>query len=344
MIGVLVWVVGTVAFAAVTTIFADSAARLVPMVQGRATRPALLAVVLGALAVVNAIGVRRGARLNAIAAAVKLLPLLLLVVAGLFAIDGRNLVWSATPTVSGVSRASMFLLFAFAGIESALVPSGEVRNPARTVPRAIFVAMGTVTSIYLLIQVVAQGVLGQALVGTPTPLADAAGRIFGAWGIALLSAAVLLSTLGYLSGMMLAIPRALYAFARDGFLPSRLGAVHPRFRTPHVAIGVQAAVVFVLALSSRFERLAVIANSATLLVYLACCVAAWELRRRDVRGAEAPFRVPGAAVVPVLACAVIALLLSSVTAREWSVLAIVIALAAAVFVATTARRRPRPVD
>jgi amino acid transporter len=268
--------------------------------------------------------------------------LLLLIAAGLFAVDRRNLVWTATPRASGVARASMFLLFAFAGIESALVPSGEVRNPARTVPRAIFVAMAAVTLIYLLIQVVAQGTLGSALLGTPTPLADAAGRVFGPWGVALLSAAVILSTLGYLSGMMLAIPRALYAFARDGFLPSRLGAVHPRFRTPHVAIGVQAAVVLVLALTSGFERLAVIANSATLLVYLACCVAAWELRRRDVRGAGAPFQVPGAAVVPVLACIVIAVLLSSVTLREWSVLVAVVALASAVFVATRGRRLRTP--
>ena len=67
---------------------------------------------------------------------------------------------------AAVSRASVLLIFAFLGVEAALVPSGEVRDPARTVPRAIFAAMGTVAVIYILVQVVAQGVLGSALPAT----------------------------------------------------------------------------------------------------------------------------------------------------------------------------------
>jgi amino acid transporter len=139
--------------------------------------------------------------------------------------------------------------------------------------------------------------------------------------------------------MTLAVPRALYAFARDGFLPRAVAAVHPRYRTPHIAIAVQSAVVLLLALTSGFERLVLISTSATLLIYLGCCVGAWELRRRDVRGAGEPFRVPGAAVAPVLACALILYLLSSVTLREWSVLAVTVAAASVVFVLTRGRRR-----
>jgi amino acid transporter len=237
-----------------------------------------------------------------------------------------------------VTRASIFLIFVFAGIESALVPSGEVREPARTVPRAVFVAMAGVTAIYLLLQFVAQGVLGAALVGTPTPLTDAAGRVFGPWGASLLSAGVLLSTLGYLSGMMLAVPRALFAFGRDGFLPRALASVHPRFRTPHVAIGTQAVLVFALALTSGFEALVILANVSVLVVYLGCCIAAWELRRRDVRTSGPPFRSPGGAVAPVLACVVILGLLSSITAREWATFAAVAAVSVALYVATRGRR------
>jgi APA family basic amino acid/polyamine antiporter len=339
LVGVLLWLTATVAFAAVATIFVDNAARLIPALGPRAARAALLGGVIVLLAAANVVGVRQGSRVNVVAAIVKLAPLLLLIVVGVFAIEPANVRWAEAPSVGDLSRASIFLIFAFAGIESALMPSGEVRDPARTVPRAIFLAMGIVTVIYLLIQLVAQGTLGQALVGTPTPLADAAGRVFGPWGAALLSAGVVLSTLGYLSGMTLAVPRALYAFARDGFLPRRLAAVHPRFRTPHVAIVVQSAVIVVLALTSGFERLALIATSATLLVYLGCCVGAWELRRRDVRGAGEPFRVPGAGVVPFLACALILYLLSSVTLREWSVLAATVAIAMVVFLVTRGRRR-----
>jgi basic amino acid/polyamine antiporter, APA family len=339
LVGVLLWLTSTVAFAAVSTIFADNAGRLIPALGTGGARAGLLVTVLLVLAAANVVGVRQGSRVNVVSAVVKLAPLLLLIVGGVFAIDPANLRWTQTPTVGALSRASIFLIFAFAGIESALVPSGEVREPARTVPRAIFLAMGAVTVIYLLVQVVAQGTLGAALIGTPTPLADAASRIFGPWGAALLSAGVVLSTLGYLSGMTLAVPRALYAFARDGFLPRGLAAVHPRFHTPHVAIVVQSAVVLLLALTSGFEGLALIATSATLLVYLGCCLGAWQLRRRDVRGAGEPFKVPGAAVVPFLACVLILYLLSSVTLREWSVLVATAAIAMVVFLVTRGRRR-----
>jgi amino acid transporter len=339
LIGVLLWLTGTVAFAAVATIFADNAARLAPSLGTSGARVALLVMVIVLLAGANIVGVQTGARVNLASAIVKLVPLLLLIAGGLFAIDPANVRIVEMPAAAELSRGSIFLIFAFAGIETALVPSGEVRDHARTVPRAIFLAMGIVTVVYVLVQVVAQGILGAALIGSPTPLADAAGRVFGPPGVALLSAGVVLSTLGYLSGMMLAVPRALFAFARDGFLPRAVAAVHPRFHTPHVAIAIQGIVVLTLALTSGFEGLALIATSATLLVYLACCVGAWELRRRDVRGTSEPFKVSGAVMVPVLACAVILYLLSSVTLREWSVLAITVGVAVAAFVVTRARRR-----
>jgi APA family basic amino acid/polyamine antiporter len=338
LVGVLLWVTATAAFAAVATIFADNAARVVPELSGSAGRTLLLAVVLVLFAATNIVGVRQGARLNVVAAAVKLVPLLLLIIGGIFAVDPANVRWAAAPSVGDVTRASIFLIFVFAGIESALVPSGEVREPSRTVPRAVFMAMAAVTLIYLLIQIVAQGVLGGALVGSATPLTDAAGRVFGPSGASLLSAGVLLSTLGYLSGMTLAVPRALFAFGRDGFLPRALAAVHPRFHTPHLAIATQAVLVFALALTSGFEALVILANLSVLTVYLACCVAAWELRRRDVRGSGRPFRAPGGATAPILACVVIVALLSSITGREWATFGSVAAVAVVLYVVTRGRR------
>jgi amino acid transporter len=339
LVGVLLWVTATSAFAAVATIFADNAARVIPVSSGTAGRTLLLGAVLVLFAATNIIGVRQGARLNVVAAAVKLVPLFLLIGGGIFAVDAASLRIVTPPAVADLTRASIFLIFVFAGIESALLPSGEVRDPSRTVPRAVFVAMALVTLIYLLIQIVAQGVLGAELVGSPTPLTDAAGRIFGPWGASVLSAGVLLSTLGYLSGMMLAVPRALFAFGRDGFLPRAVASVHPRFHTPHVAIATQAALVFALALTSGFEALVILANLSVLIVYMSCCVAAWQLRRHDVRGSGPPFRVPGGGVVPIVACVLIVGLLSSITPREWMTFGGVAAVAIAVYVTTRGRRR-----
>ena len=336
--GVLIWLLGTTAVAAVSTVFATNAAKLFPVFEQPVMRALLLIASFGTVAAVNITGVKQGSRLNGIATVAKLLPLVLLVITGALVIDPANLVIADAPAPSDVTRASIVLIFAFSGIESALVPSGEVKDPARTVPRAVFAAMLAITLLYIAIQFVAQGVLGPALATSTTPLADAAGVVLGPWGRVMLLAAVVVSTFGYLSGMTLAIPRALYAFGRDGYLPAAIASVHPRFRTPHVSIAIQSALACSLAITSAFGPLAIISNVAALLVYFGCSVAAWQLRRRNVQAGGIPFRVPGAAVVPILSCAMIIGLLSSITVSEWGVLMLVLAVASLLFVMTRRRR------
>jgi APA family basic amino acid/polyamine antiporter len=161
----------------------------------------------------------------------------------------------------------------------------------------------------------------------------------GPWGRTLMLVGTAVSTFGYVGGMTLAVPRALFALGRDGFLPRALATVHARYHTPWVAISVQAVVVWALAVSAGFEKLAILANLSTLLLYAGCCLAAWQLRRRDVREGGVPFRVPGAAVVPFLALAVIGLMLTSITWREWSVVGGVLLVSCVVYLAARALRR-----
>jgi basic amino acid/polyamine antiporter, APA family len=338
--GVVFWIESTLAMAAVSVVLAVNAGQLLPVVGGGVGSAIALLAVFAVLSAVNIAGVRKGAAVNVVAATAKLLPLALLLVAGPFFVDPAHLVWTTMPPAAAVSRTSILLVFVFAGIECALAPSGEVRDVARTVPRAIFLAMATVTLVYVGLQVVAQGVLGAELARARTPLADVAARMFGAPGRALLLFGATVSTLGYVSGMILAVPRALFAFARDGFLPRALAAVHPRYHTPHVAIAAQSTLAWLLAVSSSFERLAILATATTLCLYAACCLAAWQLRRRDVRSGGVPFRVPGGAFAPWAACAAIGWMLTSVTLPEWAALAGALALATIVFLAT-ARHRVR---
>ena len=339
--GVLLWLAGTFALAAVATLLADAVGAMVPALAGVVARGVVMLVVLAALSWVNIVGVRQGARLNLVLTAVKLVPLLLVIVFGALAARPGNLTMGTVPSFGAVTRTSVVLIFAYLGIESALVPSGEVHEPARTVPRAIAIAMVSVTLIYLALHLAAEGVLGSALATSTVPLADTAGAAIGPWGRTMVLAGATLSMLAYVSGMILAMPRALYAFGRDGFLPRALAAVHATHRTPHVAIVVQATIVWLLAVSGTFEKLAIIANVAILLLYIACAAAAWELRRRDVRAGGTPFRVPFAGVIPALAIAVILGLLTSVQPNEWAVLAIVLAVSAAVFALTRSRRATR---
>ena len=343
LVGMLLWVGITLALSAVSSFFADALAATLPPLPAWGKRAALIATLAG-FAAANVRGVSGVTRFNALATVAKLVPLLLLILVGLFTMRAENLRWTSVPTGGAVSRASILLIFAFLGVESALVPSGEVIDPARTVPKAIFAAMGAVTVLYVIIQVVAQGLLGAALANDPTPLASAAAVALGPAGRTLILVGSVVSMFGYVSGMMLAVPRMLFAFGRDGFLPAALARTHPRWRTPHVAIAVQTVLVAFLATKGYFEALALAANVTILLVYVACCLAAVELRRRDVRSGGIPFRVPAARVVPWAALVVIIWMLTSVTKGEWLAAVGILAFAALVYAVTLSSRRTRAVN
>ncbi|MEP6491414.1 MAG: amino acid permease [bacterium] len=337
--GVLLWAGITVAVAAVSSFFADALGALVPMLATGAPRSAAIVVTLIALAALNVAGVRGANRFNAVMTVAKLLPLLLLIVVGAAAVRRENLAWTETPHTGQVASASIVLLFAFLGVESALLPSGEVRDPARTVPRAIFIAMVGITLLYLAVQIVTQGILGASLAGQKTPLAAAAAVAMGPFGSTLVLVGSTVSMFGYVSGMILAAPRMLFAFGRDGFLPSPLASIHSRFKTPYVAIVAQTLIVIVLALTGGFERLAVIAVGTILIMYAACCAGVLELRRRGVEEGGTPFRIPLSGVVPVLAIAVIVALLTSLDAEAWRACLVVVGVGVVVYVTSLPSRR-----
>ncbi len=148
------------------------------------------------------------------------------------------------------------------------------------------------------------------------------------------------SIFGYIAGDMLGTPRALFALARDGVLPAPLVRVHPRYRTPALAIVLYAAVVAALAISSSFERLVVMANVSALLLYLMCVAASYQLQRRDVRMAGTPFNLPGGMLIQLLAAAGIVWLLSQATSDEWRIEAYVLAAAIVYYVAQTVSSEP----
>lgn len=330
--GFLLWLLLTMAMAAVATVLVANLGGLVPALSSRTAGALTLAVIYVVFAAINILGVERGSRVNTAIAILKILPLVLLIVLGLSAVEPSNLTSTNAPDMGTLARGSIMLIFVFAGIEAALVPGGEVRDPARTVPRAILGAMITVTLLYAGLQFVAQGILGSALATERSaPLAAAAGVAMGEWSRQLLLIGAVISTLGHVGAMTLAVPRTLYAFARDGFLPRVLARTHPVYRTPAVAIVLQCAIVLVLAITSSFMELAILANISTLVLYAMCCVAAWQLRRRDVRAGGTPFRVPVPALVIPVALAMIAWMLTSVERDEWLALGKALAVATAIY-------------
>ena len=334
--GVLLWMLGSFAMAAVATVFAASVGQLAPALAPLSA--GVLAATFAFWSIVNAWGVALGTRLNAVATVAKLVPLLLVAVGGLFVLRTEHLAVAAWPSAADVARTSLLLVFAFAGVESALAPSGEVRDTGRTVPRAIALAMLGTTTLYIALQVSAQGILGPALSGSSTPLADAAGTAFGGWARALLLVGAAISMFGYLGGMTLSVPRLVFALAGDGYLPRVLATVHPVHRTPQAAIAVQTVLTLALAISGTFERLAILANAAALALYLGCAVAAWRLRSTAPAGAADGPRLPLAGIAPFLAVPVIVWLLTGLSRTEWIGFGACVAAASAVYVVARVRR------
>lgn len=145
---------------------------------------------------------------------------------------------------------------------------------------------------------------------------------------------------GYIDGMTLSMPRMVYAFARDGFLPKALAAVSPGTQSPSASIIVQ--LTLALALAGTFERLALLANVSALVLYLGCALAAWKLRADGVTtDGQAPFRVPFAAVIPWVTCLVIVWLLTGLGRDEWLAFGVCLAVGSLAYLAR-ARRRRRP--
>ena len=340
--GFLLWLSCLLAAASVASALAASVGLVAPAFNLPIVRALGLGLVFATFAWVNVRGVAIGARLIEVMTAAKLLPLFVLIAAGLLWVRPEHLAieWASPDRIGS---ASIALIFAFVGIEIALTPSGEVRDPARTVPRAVFLALGLTTALYLLLQLIAHAVLGPALATfTEAPLAEVASRVLGPVGRTVVLVGGSLSMLGFLSGDALCTPRSLYAFARDGLLPAPLARLHPRFHTPWIAILVHAALAWMLASGGSFGVLVLLSNVAALVSYLLCCLAAIELRRRNVQGGGVPFQLPGGPLVPALACIVVLWLLSHATAPEFMVTSGAVIVASMLFAWRT-WRRPAPI-
>ena len=318
--GLMFFTTAVLSVSAVVNVLADSAAALSSVLAGDTARAAIMLAVYGVLVVINVRGVRAGAAAVTFVTLIKLIPLLVFIGVGIFFIKPHAIAISIPPSSKALGDSVLLLLFAFFGIEVALLPSGEVRNPARTVPRAIYLALVLTTIAYILIQLVVQGTLGVRLADAAvSPLAQAAGSFLGNFGRLLLLAGATISSLGFVTSDILSSPRILFAFGRDGILPKWFAHVHRQFHSPDVAIIVYTAIAFVLSISSSFEGLAVMANVAALLLYLLCCSASWELIRRDVRTDGKPLIFTGARALPFIAVAVIIFILFRAALSDSSV-------------------------
>jgi basic amino acid/polyamine antiporter, APA family len=247
-----------------------------------------------ALTVVNYAGVQRSALLTRVIVAVVLAVLAALVFTALTSgtADGARLDVGSDATSGGVLQAAGLLFFAFAGYARIATLGEEVRDPARTIPRAIPLALGITLVVYAVVTVSVLTVLGpKGLAEAGAPLSDAARAAGADWLVPVVRVGAAVAALGALLALILGVSRTTLAMARDRHLPHALAAVHPRFGVPHRAELVVGVVVAVVAATADVRGAIGFSSFGVLAYYAIANAAAWTLTPEEGRPAR---------VVPVL--------------------------------------------
>jgi len=247
------------------------------------------------LTLLNVLGVRNGGRLQIGVMVLNVVPLLLFSALAFGRFDAGNLTPFAPHGWTALPAGAAMIVWAYSGIESATVPAEEMRGEGRTIQRGTLIGYALGTLVFLAVAIGVAGVMPNGVLAvSERPMADAAARVAGDYGKLAISIAAVAAGLGTLNGWILLSGRIPVSAAQDGVFPARLGAVHERFRTPHVALlvgGAIASAVLCLGLSKtlleRFSSIVGFSVLLTLLPHLFVAASQLVLARRD------PARFPG---------------------------------------------------
>jgi APA family basic amino acid/polyamine antiporter len=291
----LLWVIQSGGMAAVAVTFARYAIILTGWIGHETT---LAVGALAFLTVVNCLGVRAGTATQSLFTVLKAIAIATLVVCG-FLGTSPDAAWPGvaqpTPPPTGWAEfgaAMVPVLFAYGGWQTACFLAGEVRDPERTLPRALILGIAAVITLYLAVNIVCLRTLGPAgLAATTTPASDVMQRALGNSGERFLAAGIVISTFGFLSQGMLTTPRVYFAMARDGLFFPALGQVNATTQAPIPAILLQGTVAALIACSGQYEAILNYVVSVDFIFYGLVGVCVFVFRRRSE--APAPFRIPG---------------------------------------------------
>jgi len=313
-IGWLIWLARVTAFAANCNLLINYVSFFWLSATTPLWRAFIIVAVVIVLALINLLGIRQAAIVSNAFTVGKLVPIILFIAAGLFFLNPQAYEFGATPSTGDFSKSVLLLVYAFTGFEMATIPAGEVRDPQRSLPRALLIAILVVAVLYIMIQVVCVGTL-PGLAQSQKPLADAGAQFLGAAGGAIISAGAIISISGNLNILLLSGSRLPFAMAEQKQLPAVIGNIHRRFFTPYVSILITAGVMLFLTLKSSFLTALTISTIARLVTYGATCLALpWFRARREAP--PAAFRLPGGTVIAILSLLLIVWLLLNSTLEE----------------------------
>ncbi len=329
----LIFGTSLMATAAVANALANTLSYIFPIFNDFLFRSGFFITIFTGLTIVNIIGVKQGITLIKFTTIAKLTPLLLLVIWGSTEIVFENLLWQKEPSFSEIGKVSLILFFAFQGAESSLSVSGEVKNPRKTVPKGIMLSFLIILLIYIAVQLVSQGILGDSFPNyKAAPLAEVAKRIMGPVGVTLMIVGAAISMFGYLTSDLLNMPRVLFRAAKDRVIPIKpLSLVHSKFATPYIAVIAFTTLGCFFSITGEFKQLAILSSSSVLLVYLGVALSTIKLRfNKDLD--QTTFKIPGGIIIPVLSIITIIWFLSNLTSQEMIGLAVMLMVLSLVYV------------
>ena len=267
---------------------------------------------LAGVTLVAALGIKHSARLTLGLSLVQVGGLVVVVAIGLPHVGDVDLLDGAG--TAGVLGAAALVFFAFIGFDEVITLAEETRDPTRTVPRALLLALGVSTILYIAVAIAAVSVLGAAaLAASPRPLADVMAHVLGERGATVVAAIAVLTTTNTTLLALTAASRMLYGMARAGAMPRVLATVHPRRGTPIAALVTGVVVAAGFAVLGDFTLIAAVTDFAVYVVFLAVNASVILLRRTRPDLAR-PFAVPGAIagvpVIPVVGLASVALMMT----------------------------------
>jgi len=211
---------------------------------------------------------------------------------------------------TGIISATALIYISFFGFELISSASEEIKNPKKTVPKAILLSLFIPMLIYVGVVLVSVGILDYQTLGTSAaPLVLIAGKVLGSYGLLFVLIAGLLATISALNATVLAAARQTYAMGRDGYLPGKIFRLHPKFKTPYTAVVTVGVVILFFTLSGEVEFAAHLANFCFLFALILVNLSVIMLRKKEPR-LKRPFKLPWHPVIPLLAIACNVLILA----------------------------------
>lgn len=270
-------------------------------------------IALGALTIVNCLGVRTGSTVQSVLMVLKILAIVALIGCGIFlaipppAPVNNSLLGQAVSfdLITAVGAAMVPVLFAFGGWQTASFVAGEIRDAQKNLPRALVIGVSGVIILYLAVSFVCLRVLGVAgLAATTTPASDVMRIALGQTGARAIAAGIAISTLGFLSQGMLTAPRVYFAMAKDQLFFKSVGRLHPKTQVPIIAIVLQGILAMIIARSGSYDKILNYVVSVDFIFFGATAACIFVFRRRRRNETAETTQVPGHPVTTALFIAI----------------------------------------